>query len=103
MIIPATTQPRMQIKTLAVLTAGETSSGTKVLRGRLSRDTTTVDAHGHVRQYPAGCELLLRKNHGSYSLLVLVPEGEPLSAEAAQQAIDNAVSPDGVGEIDVPF
>ena len=104
MNLPTTPLVPTTIKTLAVLTASATSDGTPILRGRLPRDLTTTDRHGHQRTYPAGCELLLRKNHGSYSLLAIVPKGEPLSDEAADRAVDDACSPDGVGEgIDVPF
>lgn len=102
MNFPTTAQPTT-IKTLCVLTAGETSAGVPILRGRMPRDLVTIDRDGNERRYPAGAELLLRKNHGSYSLLAIVPDGEPLSSEAAQRAVDAACDPDGVGEVSVPF
>lgn len=100
-----TAPPPVQVSTFAVLTEGTAAGGVKVLRGQLSRDTTTVDFHGHKREFPRGAELVLRRNVGSYSLLILTPEdSQPLSAEAAQRAINDAVNPDGTGEHDdIPF
>lgn len=92
----------VQVSSFAILQPGQTSAGVQVLRGRLTRDTTTVDAQGNQREYPRGAELVLRKDRGAYSLLILTP-AEPLTDEAAQAAINDACDPHGAGEVDIPF
>ena len=66
------------IRTLCTLTPGQTRDGSRVLRGELARDVTTVDEAGHERRYPAGTALVLRRGKGeTYSLLALLPDDPP--------------------------